>query len=95
MKYEVSPDIGLRGEDAVQEALGWHPFYGQHRLATFPVIIASINVPGHTEIRDLDGTARCFSSQQAVSSGDISVYKTRFFHIFTTVRDVVAAHNKV
>lgn len=93
--WSRSPNVGLRSKYAVQEALGWHPFYGQHRLAAFPIIIASINVPGHTEIRDLNGTARCFGSQQAIPSGDISVYKTRFLHIFTAVCDVVAAHNKV
>lgn len=62
-KYEVSPDVGLRSEYTVQKALGGHPLYGQHCLATFSIIIASINVPGHTEICNLNGTARCFGSQ--------------------------------
>lgn len=62
-KYEVSPDVALRSKHAVQEALRWHPFYRQHGLATFLIVITSINISGHTEICDLNYTTRSFGSQ--------------------------------
>jgi len=59
----ISPDISLRSEYAIQETLGRHPLYRQHGLAVFLVIITSINVPGHAEIRDLDGASRVLGGQ--------------------------------
>jgi len=38
---QYSPDVSFAGEDTVQESLWRHPFDGQHRLASFLVVVIS------------------------------------------------------
>lgn len=89
------PDVGFRGENTVQEALGWHPLDGKHGLSALTVVVAAIDVPCHAEVGDLDDPIRTLAGEKAITGRNVAVYETSVLHVFATVRHVVGAHYEV
>lgn len=85
------PNVGLAGEDAVNERFRSHPSDRKQALAFLPVVVVLVNVSRQPEVADLDDAAqRVRGGHQAVSAGQIAVDKVHFFQVLAAVGHVHA-----
>lgn len=80
-KHSEAPDVGFRGENAIQESLWRHPLDWKHRFAALAVVIGSVDVPGHAEVGDFHNPPGTLAAKQAVSSSDVAMDEPLAFHV--------------
>ena len=92
-----SPNVRFGSEDSVEKCFRRHPLDRQHRLASFSIVITTIDVARHAEVGNLRDPLRAFAKNIPEASQCMSTLKCLALnqgYIQSQARNVVSEYGR-